>query len=296
MQHVYNQRVQFNLTQLIERVAAVSARASGLLVAGERISHLHRRLEGFIGTHGIAMLEALLRKSEQGDSKSIQALRNALSVNYTYFWRDPDHFQYLMEHLMTRLRVLSAAPAKQHLRLLSAGCASGEESWSMAMAAAEAVRLSKINATIDIVAVDIDTAAIEEAGRCVYNEEVVKQLPTHLRSRYLRPVMHRHTTHWQVADELRTMVRFHEVDLLAQYWPYCEVGERFDAIFCRNVIIYISDSARIHMFEKFSALLRSDGLMILSRVEGGINHAEPYFKPCGDSVYMLGAAARRTVN
>ena len=288
--------MQFNLSLLIDRVAAVSARASGLLVAGERISHLRRRLEGYIGTHGIVVLESLLRKSEQGDSQAIQALRNALSVNFTYFWRDPDHFQYLMEHLMTRVRVQASASAQPRLRLLSAGCASGEESWSMAMAAAEAVRLTKIAASIEIVAVDIDSAAVEEAQRCVYNEEVVKQLPDYLRHRYLRPVMQRHSTHWQVDEALRSMVHFHPVDLLAQHWPFCEEGERFDAIFCRNVIIYLSDSARIHMFEKFSTLLKPDGLMILSRVEGGINHAEPYFKPCGDSVYMLGAAARRTVN
>jgi chemotaxis protein methyltransferase CheR len=107
--------------------------------------------------------------------------------------------------------------------------------------------------------------------------------------------MHRHLRHWQANEQLQTMVRFRTVDLLAQCWPCCEDSERFDAIFCRNVIIYLSDSARIHIFEKFSSLIRPDGLMILSRVEGGINQAEPYFKPCGDSVYLLSAAARRTV-
>ena len=290
--------MQLNISSLIERVAAVSARASGLLVAGERLSHLQRRLEGFIDMHGIVMLEAMVRKSEQGDSHAIQALRNALSVNYTYFWRDPEHFQFLLEHLITRLRVLeqkNANAGRPLLRILSAGCASGEEAWSMAITAAEAMRQTKIVADVDILAVDIDSAAIEDAQRSLYNAELVKELPHHLRDRYMHSVMHRHHTHWKMNADVQSMVRFRTVDLLAQFWPYCEEGERFDAIFCRNVIIYLSDSARIHIFEKFSSLIRSDGLMILSRVEGGINQAEPYFKPCGDSVYLLSAAARRTV-
>lgn len=290
--------MQLNISSLIERVAAVSARASGLLVAGERLSHLQRRLEGFIDMHGIVMLEAMVRKSEQGDSHAIQSLRNALSVNFTYFWRDPEHFQYLQEHLMTRLRAMARnneSKAKPLLRILSAGCATGEEPWCMAMTAAEAIRLTKIDATVEIIAFDVDSAAIEEAQRCVYNPEVVKKLPVHVRDRYMQPVNQRYITHWQPIAELQGMVRFYTVDLLAQSWPLCEDGARFDAIFCRNVIIYLSDSARIHIFEKFSSLIRSDGLMILSRVEGGINQAEPYFKPCGDSVYLLSAAARRTI-
>ncbi len=288
--------MQFNLAPLIDRVAAITARASGLLVAGERLSHLERRLHGFIGTHGINMLESLVRKSEQGDSLAIQSLRNALSVNYTYFWREPEHFQFLLEHLMVRLRLLmrnKKDPGLPVLRVLSAGCSSGEEAWSMAMMAAEAMRQTGIQAQGSIFGVDIDTGIIADAQRCIYNQEVLKELPRELRDRYMQPLTYRYTTHWRVNDALQSMVQFQIQDLMQQDWTFCEEGLRFDAIFCRNVIIYLSDSARIHIFEKFSTLLQSDGLMILSRVEGGINHAEPYFKPCGDSVYMLSAAARR---
>ncbi len=197
---------------------------------------------------------------------------------------------------MIRLRLLvrkNNSNSLPLLRLLSAGCSSGEEAWSMAMVAAEAMRQTGIQATVEIVGVDVDTAIIADAQRCIYNQEVVKQLPLDLRNRYMLPLTYRHMAHWRIKDELQGMVRFQTQDLMQQHWFFCEDGLRFDAIFCRNVIIYLSDSARIHIFEKFSTLLQSDGLMILSRVEGGINHAEPYFKPCGDSVYMLSAVARR---
>jgi chemotaxis protein methyltransferase CheR len=291
--------LQLNLAPLIDRVAAVTARASGLLVAGERLSHLERRLQGFIGTHGINMLESLVRKSEQGDSVAIQALRNALSVNYTYFWREPEHFQFLLEHLIVRLRLLmrnKKSPEPPVLRVLSAGCSSGEEAWSMAMMAAEAMRQTGIEAHVFILGVDIDTGIIADAQRCIYNQEVIKDLPIDLRERYLQPITYRHRVHWRPVDRLQKMLQFKTLDLMQENESIVEEDVLFDAIFCRNVIIYLSDSARLHIFKKFSALLQPDGLMILSRVEGGTHHAEPFFKSCGDSVYMLSSAARRSVS
>jgi chemotaxis protein methyltransferase CheR len=288
--------VKIHLSSLVDRVAAISANASGLWVAGERPSHLARRLEGYIDAHGFELLEALVKQSEQGDPQALQELRNALTVNYTHFWRDPDHFLYLQEHLTTRLRTLvqkKISGGKPLLRMLSAGCASGEEAWSMAITAAEAVRQSRIEAEVEILAVDIDTSAIEVALSGQYRAEMIQQLPQDLRDRYLQPVMHQHRSLWQVNQQLKSMVRFSRVDLLAQYWPSCEEGKRFDAIFCRNVIIYLSKSARIHIFEKFSSIIEPSGILIFSRVEGGINLAEPYFKPCGDSVYLPGVIRSR---
>lgn len=291
--------MQLNLAPLIDRVAAITARASGLLVAGERLSHLERRLQGFIGTHGINMLESLVRKSEQGDSLAIQSLRNALSVNFTYFWREPEHFQFLLEHLIVRLRLVVRNQRKSNppaLRVLSAGCSSGEEAWTMAMMAAEAMRQTGVVAHVEIVGVDIDTGIIADAQRCIYNQEVIKELPLELRDRYLQPITYRHRVHWRPNDLLQSMVQFKTQDLMQENWSFAGEGVLFDAVFCRNVIIYLSDSARLHIFKKFSTMLQPDGLMILSRVEGGINHAEPFFKSCGDSVYMLSSAVRRSVS
>lgn len=278
----------------VERVASVIARAAGLARAGERSDFLTRRVAGLVDAQGVVAVDDLLRRAELGETAAIGELRNALSVNYTYFWREPEHFQILLEHAITSLRKKAGASPRPALRFWSAACASGEEAWSMAIVAAEARRLTGIDAAIDIVASDIDTAALEEARRGQYSDEVMQQLPQELRQRYLQPLAQKASPCWQVSDALRSLVHFAPLDLLATQWPLCENGDPFDVIFCRNVMIYLSDSARLHVFEKFSSLLAKDGLLFLSRVEGGINRAEPYFRPCGDSVYLLGAAARRT--
>lgn len=283
------------MERLIARVAAVAAQSAGLVRAGERSDFLKRRLTAYLATHGEPVLQTLLQKAERGDAAAIEEMRNVLAVNYTYFWREPEHFQFLLEHLLTTLRkkVGAGGTAPQRLRLWSAACSSGEEAWSMAMVAAEARRLGGRDCQIEVLATDIDTEALAEARTGRYRDEVVQQLPEEYRTRYLQAVRSAGGAQWQVGETLRAIVQFHPLDLLAAQWPVCEKGEFFDAIFCRNVMIYLSDSARFHVFEKFAALLKADGLLFLGRVEGGMKRAEPYFRPCGNSIYLLADAARR---
>lgn len=287
--------------RLVERVAKVAAQASGLIQLGERGDFLQRRLTTFIGTAGESALEALLARAERGEAAAVQELRNVLAVNYTYFWREPEHFQFLLEHLLTTLRVKVGVgrTAPRALRLWSSACSSGEEAWSMAIVAAEALRLTGSTAHIEILATDIDTAALDEARSGLYRDEVMQQLPGEYRDRYLQRTHGTDHRRWQISDALRAMVHFHPLDLLATQWPICEatVGQAghcggFDVIFCRNVLIYFSDSARFHVFEKFAALLRSDGLIFTSRVENGLESADHYFRAIGDAVYLLRAQNR----
>lgn len=278
-----------------ERVAAVLARAAGLVRSGERGEYLRRRIENFIHNAGQAALDDLLARAEGGDAQAVETLRNAMAVNYTYFWREPEHFGILLEQAMTSLRkkVGAGGTAVPSLHFWSAGCASGEEAWSMAIVAAEAQRLTGIPAEVEILATDIDTAALVDAKAGLYREEVLQQLPQELRDRYLESVPAGSGRRWQVRASLRPSLRFAPLDLLAASWPPAAGGAPFDVIFCRNVLIYFSDSARLHVFEMFATLLAPDGLLVLSRVEGGIDRAAPYFRPCGDSVYLPGPAARR---
>ncbi|MBF0218568.1 MAG: hypothetical protein HQL49_03430 [Gammaproteobacteria bacterium] len=280
---------------LLKRVTRVIASASGLLKAGERDDYLHRCVADFMVVRGEKVLETLLQKAERGEHEAIQALRNALAVNYTYFWREPEHFHILMEHVIISLRkrVDKRGSLQPRVHLWSAGCASGEEPWSMAIAAAEACRVTGLAATIEILATDIDTVALADAQQGRYRDHALRELPNELRERYFHPLRMGSGKIWRVGEALRKMVRYVPNDLLAAQWPVGESGHRFDAIFCRNVMIYLSDSARVHLFEKFSTLLTPDGLLLLSRVEGGMSYADAYFRPCGDAVYLPSAAARR---
>ncbi len=171
----------------------------------------------------------------------------------TAFFRDPAQFDFLAA------RVLPEALDRGGLvRVWSAGCASGEEAWSIAMQAVEAL---PPGAGLRVLGTDIDAAAIEAARRGVYRTEGITGMS---RARYLR---------WfrpeggggraAICARLRRAVLFRHQDLL-QPW---QTGLPFDAIFCRNVMIYLDGEARRRLYEGYADSLHPGGYLFLGRAD-----------------------------
>ena len=160
----------------------------------------------------------------------------------------------------------------------------------MGIAAMEAARDAGVDPAgrIEILATDIDTDALNAGRRAVYDRDSVARLPATLAARYLQPVSHG-SPRVSPVPELRALVRFEPLDLLAEAWPECG---RFDAVLCRNVLLYFSDAAKFHVLERFTNCLRPDALLFTSRVEGGLDPAPGYFEARGDSVFVLSDTAR----
>lgn len=230
-------------------------------------------------------------------------LARSLTVSETYFLRNPDQFRVL-EHLIRR----RDSEGLRHLRLLSAGCSSGEEAYSLAITICETVDDPR-TWNVTIVGLDLNPAVLERARAAVYTTWSLRELPDRLRDKYFR----RDGDSFALHDAVKGMVRFEPQNLVAPtmvLWS-CET---FDVIFCRNVLMYFSSEAARLVVKTFEHALRPGGHLFLGHAEHlrglssafDLRHQHDTFyyvrlsdsarEPCDDSTVPDGPAGDSTVS
>ncbi|RAI58598.1 CheR family methyltransferase [Roseicella frigidaeris] len=238
-------------------IAALVKSRSGLVLAAEQGYMLETRLGPILKREGLADFEALAERLQgPGGHRLAEAVTEALTTNESSFFRDGRPF----EHLRRLLPGLAAARgAGMPLRLWSAACSTGQEAYSIAMILAElAPQLGGCRA--DILGTDISQAVVTRARQGRFSQfEVQRGLPARLLVRHFRQEEGR----WQVAPDLREMIRFERWNLLADLRP---LG-RFDVIFCRNVLIYFDAPTKARVLEAMAAQLAPDGVLYLGGAE-----------------------------
>ena len=194
-----------------------------------------------------------------GNDRECQLLAEQLTVPETYFFRIPEHFQALAEVVLPdRMRV--RAPVRR-LRFLSAGCATGEEAYSVAMLLRD--RMPELPSwQVQILGVDISRAALARAVTGRYRDWSLRQTLDSLKERYFR----QQGQELVLDDSLRGMVEFQERNLTdagADLWN----GEPFDAIFCRNVVMYFTPECFAATVERLAGALVPGGYLFLGHAE-----------------------------
>ena len=188
----------------------------------------------------------------------LRAVAGHLTVPETYFFRIPDHFRALAELVLPdRLRARSAG---RHLRILSAGCASGEEPYSIAMLSRGRPDLAGWQVTIQ--GVDINSAMIAKGKAGLYSEWSLREIAPELRQRYFRP----NRRQSQLADSIREMVLLEEgnlADASSLFWQ----ADAFDIVFLRNVLMYFSPEATQAVVARVAGLLADGGYLFLGPAE-----------------------------
>jgi chemotaxis protein methyltransferase CheR len=184
-----------------------------------------------------------------------QNVMNALSVQETYFWREFDQVRALVQTLLPQLQT----PKSSTVRIWSAACATGEEPLTIAMALNEAGWFER--ASIEIVASDASTKAIERALGGVYKERAFRNLPDQLRDRYFVP----EGSAWRVRSDLHSRIKWSVVNLVDedQVAPLAVA----DFIFCRNVFIYFSESAIGRAVRSFARFIKAPGYLFVGAAE-----------------------------
>ena len=185
-----------------------------------------------------------------------QNVMNALSVQETYFWREFDQVRALVQTLLPQWH---AQNRRSTLRIWSAACATGQEPLTIAIALNEAGWFQK--ASIEILASDASTNAIERAVEGVYRERSFRNLPAHLRARYFQP----DGSLWRVRNDIHSRIKWTVANLVDvdQIAPLATA----DVIFCRNVFIYFSESAIARVVRSFARLMRSPGYLFVGAAE-----------------------------
>jgi chemotaxis protein methyltransferase CheR len=232
---------------------------------------LWRRLRVLGRTDFASYLDELERPGR--DPAEWQAFVNALTTNLTAFFREAHHFPVLTQHLQQRA-------GNGPLQLWCCAASSGEEPYSMAMTAHDALGPMP---PVSILATDIDTAVLERARQGVYPIAAVARLDPTLRRRHFLRGRGVREGLVCVRPELGALVSFRALNLLAAHWP---LTTRFDAIFCRNVMIYFDKPTQHRVLQRLAQWLKPDGLLFVGHAEN-FSEARELFELQGKTVYRL---------
>ena len=190
----------------------------------------------------------------QVDRAELDRLAVRLTVGETSFFRSPPHFEALRQFA---LPALCGHREDARVRVLSAGCSTGEEAWSIAITLREALGRA---AHIEVLGVDLDGDAVEIARRGSYGDRAMRRVPDWLRTQYFEET----ASEWRIGEALRPWVSFERGNI--KEWPP-ESGQPFDVIFCRNTLIYFERREIVLALRRFARLLRAGGYLLLGQTE-----------------------------
>jgi len=219
----------------------------------------------------------LLRRDPQGE---LGELASCISTNVTAFFRESHHFDLLSNELLPKW-IAEKKTNGGRLRIWSAGCATGEEPYTLAMVLAEA--LEKAGGSVDakILATDLSPQALETARRGIYAVDRLEGISTERRRRWLVSGDERGGSSASIHSRLRELVTILPLNLLHD-WP---MSGPFDAIFCRNVVIYFDKPTKERLFRRFAGLLPDGGRLFLGHSESMYGLSED-FDLIGRTVYQ----------
>lgn len=209
-----------------------------------------------------------------------------LATRETYFLRESYQLDALREHLLPRLfESRRHLPRARKLSLWSAGCASGEEAYSLAIQVLETGLFHDWD--VSIVGSDLSRNGLEVARRGVYGPSSFRGVDKRLVARYF----HEQHGRFQIDDRVRRLCTFTRVNLAGSDWA--AVGGPFDAIFCRNVLIYFERSMRMALIEGLSRKLTAGGYLFLGHSESLLDMETPFLldRLGGELVYRRGGDA-----
>ena len=221
-------------------------------------STLSRRIEKRLATVGADSYRSYLDYLEVHQDEFRQ-LFNSILINVTSFFRDAETFEYLRTAIVPKV---IAASTDGDIRIWSAGCASGEECYSVAMLFAEVMGAEQFRARVKIYATDVDEDALATARQAAYVDRLIEDVPEDLRSKYFD----RQNGRWIFKKDLRRSVIFGRHDLLDDA-PI----SRVDLLLCRNTLMYFNHEAQAKIVHRFHFALREGGFLVLGKAEMLLN-------------------------
>ena len=255
------------------RIRELIYQRAGIVLAEHKREMVYSRLAKRLRHYDMTRFgDYLARLERQPEAREWEAFTNALTTNLPAFFREAHHFPLLAEHLRTR-----SGP----IRIWSAAASTGEEPYSIAMTLAET--LGPRIADAQVVGTDIDTEALARARAGVYPLERIDKLEQARMRRFFQRGTGSQAGMARVCPELRARVEFAPLNLLAPRW---ELKGPFDAIFCRNVMIYFDKATQARILERFAPLLKPDGLLFAGHSEN-FSYTTRAFRLRGQTVYTL---------
>lgn len=258
-----------------DKIADLAHRECGLKIAPEKLmmvqSRLRHRLRA-LNLEDFNLYSSFVCSDDGFEERRVMI--SALTTNVSSFFREPHHFDILTTALLPSIR--QRITSGQRIRIWSAGCSNGQEPYSIAMHLLRA-EPALTQADFRILATDIDPKVVTFAKNATYPEQMLSGVKDQWRQDYFEL----HAGAFRVVDKVRRLVVFQELNLLAQ-WP---MRHRFDAIFCRNVVIYFDTETQNRLWPRFNTALAQDGVFLLGHSERMATSSEMGFQSIGPTAY-----------
>jgi chemotaxis protein methyltransferase CheR len=231
---------------------------SGLVLSADKQYLVESRLLPVARKAELANLGELVAALKTGAQPSLMtAVVEAMTTNESFFFRDKTPFEHFRQTIMPAL--LAARKNMRQIRIWCAAASTGQEPYTLAMCLKEIER-EIAGWRIEILATDISGEVLDKARQGIYSQfEVQRGLPIGLLVKHFTQV----GDLWQITPEIRAMVRYRQLNLLADF---SSLGT-FDLIFCRNVLIYFDQDTKIDVLNRLARLTASDGYLILGAAE-----------------------------
>jgi chemotaxis protein methyltransferase CheR len=268
---------------LFQRIADFALEAAGLSIPDTKRALVTSRLQRRVTATGAASLAAYLDLLQGPDGAAEHAHAvSALTTNVTSFFRESHHFDTLTSVILPELRRRVAAGGR--VRIWSAGCSSGEEPYSIAIAVLEAMP-DALDHDVRILATDIDSRMVAAARAGRYETARVADLQPEQKSRYF--TTSDDPKYCEVAAPLRRLVSVRPLNLVGP-WP---MRGRFDVIFCRNVVIYFGEDTQKALWPRLEEALHPGGTLFIGHSERLLGGSEKRLTPGGVTTFVKPAGS-----
>lgn len=203
--------------------------------------------------------------SDAGIESELVHMIDMVTTNKTDFFREPAHFDYLVQDALPELTRSRGAGISKPLAIWSAGCSTGEEPYTLSIVLSEfAERYPGLGFRFFVLATDISSRVLEVAKRGVYDEEKVLPIPLEMRKKYLLRGRDKNKGVVRIVPELRRLVRFRRLNFMEGDFG---MREPLDIIFCRNVIIYFDKETQGRLLNRFCRHLIPGGYIFVGHSE-----------------------------
>jgi chemotaxis protein methyltransferase CheR len=244
---------------------------SGLVLSADKQYLVESRLAPVARKAGLPGLADLVLKLKGGNERLTVDVVEAMTTNESFFFRDKIPFEHFRDVIMP---ALTAARAKERrIRIWCAAASTGQEPYSLAMSLRE-MKDRIAGWRVDLIGTDLSIEVLEKAKAGLYSQfEVQRGLPIQMLVKHFAQV----GDTWQISPEMRAMVQYRPLNLLADF---SHLG-RFDLVFCRNVLIYFDQETKIDVLHRIARVVEPHGFLVLGAAETVVGLTDA-FKPVAD--------------
>ena len=249
---------------------------TGISLSDHKRDLVHGRLTKRLRILGMSCFDQYCDLLLNNPGDELEHFTNAITTNLTSFFREQHHFDFLSQELIPYL-----FEHNQHspIRIWSAGCSTGEEPYSIAMALRETVPdIDKRD--VRILATDLDTNVVKQAASGVYPAGSVEKMPQERLQRWFQKGKGDQAGYVRARSELRNMIRFRQLNLMGD-WP---MRGFFDIVFCRNVVIYFDKATQRVLFDRFARQMQEQSHLFIGHSET-LNKVSDRFSLIGKTIY-----------